>query len=192
MALHNMLHRGNMVVSTGFMYLFFLLIAIWAAGFMFNEKPSFQVELGEVVMLTQERFMPFLPEESKKSRPLERDVCNMTLNIRADLRSLFAYNTKEVFAFITAEWRTKKHPTNQMVIWDRIMLDPSEAVFEFNGTAIEYLLTDHGHNFRGAELTLTASWNTIPFTGQLFWGSDPRTTRLTLPTAYTHNPIIRR
>lgn len=50
----------------------------------------------------------------------------------ADLSSLFTWNTKQVFVYVTAEWPTggggahsNGNATNQAVIWDSIITAPS-------------------------------------------------------------------
>eukprot|EP00300_Choanocystis_sp_HF-7_P028420 c34024_g1_i1.p2 GENE.c34024_g1_i1~~c34024_g1_i1.p2 ORF type:complete len:195 (+),score=37.42 c34024_g1_i1:124-708(+) len=192
MALHNAFHRANLVVSNAFMYLLGLMIVIWLVGLLESKPaPVFEAKVHELVLFAKERFHPiFLPPESAKKVGVERDVANMTLNIRADLRSVFQYNVKEVFAYVAFEWATKKHPVNQLVVWDAILLSPNDAVFELNGTAIEYLLTDVGHNFKGAHMTIVCAYNTIPYTGQMFWSSVSRTP-FSMPLQYMHNPIQR-
>jgi signal peptidase complex subunit 3 len=49
-------------------------------------------------------------------------------SLDADLSSLFNWNTKQLFVYITAEWpssTTTNTTTNQAVIWDTIITSPS-------------------------------------------------------------------
>lgn len=49
-------------------------------------------------------------------------------SLDADLSSLFNWNTKQVFVYVTAEWPaagTEGNVTNQAVIWDQIITSPS-------------------------------------------------------------------
>lgn len=49
-------------------------------------------------------------------------------SLDADLSSLFTWNTKQVFAYVTAEWPSSTSAnttTNQAVIWDTIITAPS-------------------------------------------------------------------
>ncbi|ROW06236.1 hypothetical protein VMCG_04676 [Cytospora schulzeri] len=49
-------------------------------------------------------------------------------SLDADLSSLFNWNTKQVFVYVTAEWPASgddKNATNQAVIWDQIITSPS-------------------------------------------------------------------
>ncbi|KAM0342252.1 hypothetical protein ACHAPU_009657 [Fusarium lateritium] len=43
----------------------------------------------------------------------------------ADLSSLFTWNTKQVFVYISAEWPGPDNSTNEAVIWDKIITSPS-------------------------------------------------------------------
>ncbi|CAN6588737.1 unnamed protein product [Malus baccata var. baccata] len=42
------------------------------------------------------------------------DEVSMTMNISADLQSLFTWNTKQVFVFLAAEYGTRKNSLNQV------------------------------------------------------------------------------
>ncbi|MCS4559134.1 signal peptidase complex subunit 3 family protein, partial [Shewanella sp. C32] len=53
----------------------------------------------------------------------------MTLNISADLQSLFTWNTKQVFVFLAAEYETPKNSLNQISLWDGIIPSKEHAKF---------------------------------------------------------------
>ncbi|KAF5027846.1 hypothetical protein F66182_34 [Fusarium sp. NRRL 66182] len=46
-------------------------------------------------------------------------------SLDADLSSLFTWNTKQVFVYVTAEWPGPDNSTNEAVIWDKIITSPS-------------------------------------------------------------------
>jgi signal peptidase complex subunit 3 len=48
-------------------------------------------------------------------------------SLDADLSSLFTWNTKQVFVYVTAEWPDSRdaNSTNRAVIWDQIITSPS-------------------------------------------------------------------
>jgi signal peptidase complex subunit 3 len=63
------------------------------------------------------------------SRKLE-DCANIRFSLSADLSSLFTWNTKQVFVFVSASWPDKNAEnrtelTNEAVIWDTIITSPS-------------------------------------------------------------------
>ena len=46
------------------------------------------------------------------------------LNLTADLRSEFTWNTKQIFAYVNIEFETAKNKENQMVMWSAIIQKP--------------------------------------------------------------------
>ncbi|RGP62098.1 hypothetical protein FSPOR_9556 [Fusarium sporotrichioides] len=71
--------------------------------------------------------LPFL---SVKGRPhyystKKEEYAIIRFNLDADLRSLFTWNTKQVFVYVTAEWPGPNNSTNEAVIWDKIITNPS-------------------------------------------------------------------
>ncbi|KNA19080.1 hypothetical protein SOVF_064230 [Spinacia oleracea] len=95
------------------------------------------------------------------------DEVAMVLNISADLQSLFTWNTKQVFAFVAAEYETHKHVLNQLSLWDTIIQSKEKAKFSVS-ISNKYRFTDQGSNLRGKEFNLTLHWHVMPKTGKMF------------------------
>merc|ERR1712204_160507 len=55
------------------------------------------------------------------------DQAILTLGINADLRSVFNWNVKQLFVYITAEYETDANVLNQVVVWDTIINDAPSA-----------------------------------------------------------------
>ena len=51
------------------------------------------------------------------------DQAVLTLGIDADLRSVFNWNVKQLFVYVTAEYETDANVLNQVVVWDTIIND---------------------------------------------------------------------
>lgn len=49
----------------------------------------------------------------------------MKFSLEADLSTLFTWNTKQLFVYVTAEWPASENTTNSAVIWDSIITSPS-------------------------------------------------------------------
>uniref|UniRef100_A0A2P2MRS9 Signal peptidase complex subunit 3 n=1 Tax=Rhizophora mucronata TaxID=61149 RepID=A0A2P2MRS9_RHIMU len=49
-----------------------------------------------------------------QKQPNGNDEVSLTMNITADLQSLFTWNTKQVFVFVAAEYETSKNTLNQV------------------------------------------------------------------------------
>ncbi|GJS81994.1 signal peptidase complex subunit 3A-like protein [Tanacetum coccineum] len=87
----------------------------------------------------------------------------VTLDISANLQSLFTWNTKQVFVFLAAEYSTPKNPLNQVSLWDGIIPAKEDAQFSIK-TKNKYKFIDQGSNLRGRDFNLTLHWHVMPKT----------------------------
>lgn len=59
----------------------------------------------------------------------KEEHASIRFSLDADLSSLFTWNTKQLFVYVTAEWPDSDSPdgtpTNSAVIWDTIITSPS-------------------------------------------------------------------
>ncbi|XP_062194122.1 signal peptidase complex subunit 3B-like [Phragmites australis] len=95
------------------------------------------------------------------------DEVSMTLNISADLSSLFTWNTKQVFVFVAAEYETSQNALNQVSLWDGIIPSKEHAKFLIH-TTNKYRFIDQGSNLKGKDFNLTMHWHIMPKTGKMF------------------------
>jgi signal peptidase complex subunit 3 len=111
----------------------------------------------------------------------------------ADLSSLFNWNTKQVFAYLVADYKTSKyvaHPapptcadkqeSNSVTFWDRIMNNPEEAKLQIYSGSQKYPFTDITGSFRNFNATYTLRWNVVPWVGIMQWGQS-KARYITLP-----------
>jgi len=54
----------------------------------------------------------------------EEEYANIRFSLSADFSSLFTWNTKQVFVYVSATWPSS-NATNEAVIWDIIITSPS-------------------------------------------------------------------
>lgn len=69
-------------------------------------------------------------ENSVKGRPhyystRKEEYAVIRFSLDADLSSLFTWNTKNLFVYVTADWPGPDNTTNSAVIWDSIITNPS-------------------------------------------------------------------
>ncbi|KAL1546043.1 signal peptidase complex subunit 3B-like [Salvia divinorum] len=102
-----------------------------------------------------------------RKKPDGDDEVSLTLNISANLESLFTWNTKQVFVFLAAEYGTPKNALNQVSLWDGIIPSKEHAKFSFH-TTNKYRFIDQGSNLRGKNFNLTLHWHVMPKTGKMF------------------------
>ncbi|KAF8059715.1 signal peptidase complex subunit 3A [Scenedesmus sp. PABB004] len=67
-----------------------------------------------------------------------------------------------------ARRRTSCAASPQVVLWDRIVESPADAVLSLPSLRQKYAWLDHGAGLRGAEVNLTVAWNVMPRVGRLF------------------------
>ena len=72
---------------------------------------------------------------------------------------------------------------NEVVIWDRVVNNASEAVLKLDGQFVKYPLMDAGKELRGTPVSLTLHWDVMPITGKLY-GATRGNHTVRLPTAY--------
>lgn len=98
---------------------------------------------------------------------LQGDQAVLSLDIKADLRGLFQWNAKQLFVFVVAEYETPQHRTNQVVIFDRIITDESEALMDLINMPTKYHFRDKGRGLRGRVVTLTLQVVYHPIVGRI-------------------------
>ncbi|XP_010424829.1 PREDICTED: signal peptidase complex subunit 3A [Camelina sativa] len=140
-----------------------LTFAITALAFIcaiasFSDKFSNQNPSAEIQILNINRF---------KKQSHGNDEVSLTLDISADLQSLFTWNTKQVFVFVAAEYETPKNFLNQVSLWDAIIPAKEDAKFRIQ-VSNKYRFIDQGQNLRGKEFNLTLHWHVMPKTGKMF------------------------
>eukprot|EP00877_Chromochloris_zofingiensis_P010692 jgi/Chrzof1/5877/Cz16g19030.t1 len=100
-----------------------------------------------------------------------QDHAALSMRLNADLRSAFSWNTKQLFVFVQAEYRTPDNAVNQVVLWDKIIERKEDAVLKIKALRTKYAFLDQGNNLRGMPLNLTVAWNVMPKVGMLYTNS---------------------
>ncbi|KAH8664108.1 signal peptidase subunit [Xylariales sp. PMI_506] len=122
-------------------------------------------------------------------------------SLDADLSSLFTWNTKQLFVYVTAEWPDAvSGQNNSAVIWDSIItspssdhlanlgpaalkklrksangrsLDPSRGVLSLKNQKPKYQITHpSGKIAEATEVQLKVHYNVQPWVGMLTWNQD--------------------
>ncbi|KAG6519519.1 hypothetical protein ZIOFF_023013 [Zingiber officinale] len=122
--MHSFGYRANAVVTFGVAILA-VMCAMASLSVNFN-SPS---PTADVKVLNVNWF---------QKQPNGNDEVSLTMNISADLSSLFTWNTKQVFVFVAAEYETPQNAFNQ------------------------------GNNLKGKDYNLTLHWHIMPKTGKMF------------------------
>ncbi|KNE69057.1 hypothetical protein AMAG_13928 [Allomyces macrogynus ATCC 38327] len=80
----------------------------------------------------------------------------------ADLRALFQWNTKQVYAVVTVAYQAPGFPTNKITVWDTIITNVDDARLMVVNAENKYAITDV--QYRDA-----ARFNGLPITARLEW-----------------------
>ncbi|KAH7152262.1 signal peptidase subunit-domain-containing protein [Dactylonectria estremocensis] len=124
-------------------------------------------------------------------------------SLDADLSSLFTWNTKQLFVYVTAEWPGLGNATNEAVIWDSIItnpsadhlqnigpvamkklkrsaegksIDPSRGLLKLRNQKPKYQITHPSSKIAEKEnVTLKLHYNVQPWVGLLTWNQDQDT-----------------
>lgn len=146
-------------------------------GFRFNAVVTFAVTLLAVICAMasiSDNFNAPSPSADVKvlninwfqKQPNGNEEVSLTLNISADLQSLFTWNTKQVFVFVAAEYESSQNALNQVSLWDGIIPSKEDAKFLIH-TTNKYRFIDQGSNLRSKDFNLTLHWHVMPKTGKM-------------------------
>ncbi|VDI46538.1 signal peptidase complex subunit 3-like [Mytilus galloprovincialis] len=98
----------------------------------------------------------------------KNDLGFVVFDMQADLSKIFNWNVKQLFLYLTAEYESKAHVLNQVVIWDKIIKRGENSLLDYRSSNTKYYFWDYGNGLKGNKnVTLTLSWNVIPNAGTL-------------------------
>lgn len=114
------------------------------------------------------------------------DLGFLTFDLDADFSQAFDWNTKQLFLYVTAEYKSKANVLNQVVLWDQIMLREDEHRIRLRNQHTEYYFWDDGNGLLANDnVTLSLSMNVIPNAGFLPVFRLPQSThKFAFPGAY--------
>ncbi|KAJ6743502.1 SIGNAL PEPTIDASE COMPLEX SUBUNIT 3 [Salix viminalis] len=170
--MHSFGYRANAVLTFAL-----TILALMCAIASFSDNFNFPSPSAEIQIVGFNGF---------KKKPHGNDEVSLTMNITADLQSLFTWNTKQFicsdklgfgcpmtiwnpffFVFVAAEYETPQNSLNQVSLWDAIILAKEHAKFWIQ-TKNKYRFVDQGSNLRGKDFNLTLHWHVMPKTGKMF------------------------
>ncbi|XP_068669579.1 signal peptidase complex subunit 3B-like [Aristolochia californica] len=151
--MHSFAYRANALITFALMILGVICAMASLSDNLNVPSPTAQVEVLNVNWF--------------KKQANGNDEVSLTLNISADLQSLFTWNTKQVFVFLAAEYETPENSLNQVSLWDGIIPAKENAKFWIQ-IPNKYRCIDQGSNLRGKEFNLTLHWHVMPKTGKMF------------------------
>ncbi|KAF9227111.1 signal peptidase 22 kDa subunit [Gyrodon lividus] len=172
--MHSIYARVNGISALWSTCLVALLAAIALSSFAFTADPKGNVDLVSLKVYSgKTKRYPYKQEEYGFVR----------LNITADLRPLFNWNTKQLFVYLEAEYTNVQGVNNSVVLWDRIVRRKEDANI-IQSPKNKYKFRELSRSFRNvspAEFSL--KYNVMPYVGMLTYGEAARTTSFDMPDA---------
>ncbi|KYQ93394.1 microsomal signal peptidase subunit [Tieghemostelium lacteum] len=150
--MYSVTQRANVILCFGGIVLAgVLLLNILSRPFFPNEV-TVDLKLSSLPRFNQNTF----------KGPVE--YAQLVVDIQTDLTHLFNWNTKMLFLYITAEYQTDEYQTNEIVIWDYILKEKSDAVIN-KKQQWEYFVIDPAMSLRNNTVNLRFNYNIIPISG---------------------------
>ncbi|KAI5480662.1 hypothetical protein MNV49_007589 [Pseudohyphozyma bogoriensis] len=175
--MHNFLARANHLSALATSVLITLLCAISLSTFVLPSTPS------EAALLKVSNLNVVVGRSNFEHRPREREFAFAKFDVMTDLTPLFHWNTKQVFLYLVAEYSTPTHPSNEVVIWDRIVRGSKYAKINISGGKQKYEFKEITNTFKNTTATFSLRYNVHPYVGALVSGEVIRTAAHTLPPA---------
>lgn len=94
----------------------------------------------------------------------------LNIEMNADLRSEFSWNTKQLYVYVLVEFETEKNAYNEMVIWNRIIQHKQNANMNIRKLQrmFPFVISDQGESLLGREFNVTVAWDVMPHVGRLY------------------------
>mmetsp|Transcript_28356 Transcript_28356/g.47065 ORF Transcript_28356/g.47065 Transcript_28356/m.47065 type:complete len:171 (+) Transcript_28356:74-586(+) len=151
--MHSFWQRLNAIFFYTLSVLGFLSFMAAGTTYWHEAQPAVELRLERILL--------------RKIQGAGHDQAILSLGINADLRSVFNWNVKQLFVYVTAEYETEANVLNQVVVWDSIINDAAHAWIRSDYVVNKYSLTDQGYGLRANNVSLVMNWNTVPATGLL-------------------------
>lgn len=101
---------------------------------------------------------------------------------------MWSWNINHMYIYVVAEYASKTHTRNEVVVWDSILSRRADALVHRKGQYNKYSLKDHGYGLRGVDVALKFKYNILPYMGPLFYGESGDTT-FGIPSEYTSKSV---
>eukprot|EP00210_Caulerpa_lentillifera_P009263 g8828.t1 len=154
--MHSFWSRSNSVLTTASTALFVICAFTTITDVFHKSEPELHLELTKVEQLSRNR--------------KDSDQTKLSMLLDMDLTSVFSWNTKQLFVFVQAEYETKPNQLNQVVLWDKIIVDKRKAKIK-SKLRQKYQFDDDGNHLRDLNFNLTVAWNVMPKVGGLYTNS---------------------
>ncbi|CAG8563317.1 9903_t:CDS:2, partial [Paraglomus occultum] len=146
--------RANSVFAFSLTVIFVLLGAVAIiTPFFSSSDPKTEVHVKEIAVWTYDYGGSI------------SEFAFVTMDLEADLTSLFDWNTKQLYVSIVAEYGSDN--MNQIVLWDDIIRSKRDAQVVLHQIKNKYMFNDITPSFREVNATYALHWDAMPYVGLL-------------------------
>ncbi|RIA85926.1 signal peptidase 22kDa subunit [Glomus cerebriforme] len=168
--MYNLAQRANAIFAFAMTVQFGLLLSIAISSLYLTSNPIGKVDVRELNI--------WLYNYDNK----ETEFAFIEMNLDADLTSLFNWNTKQLFVAVIAEYETKSHDLNQVVLWDSIIQSKEDAhIKEVKVRNEKYDFVDITPKFGEVEAKYSIYWDLMPYVGFLVSGKTESNQTISFP-----------
>ncbi|SCU77283.1 LAFA_0A00804g1_1 [Lachancea sp. 'fantastica'] len=170
-------HISNQALSFAIFAAVFVVATTWAQLYRDNVfELSSVIGKVEPINVRTSRYYG-----SVNGKPKEN--IRLTFDLDADLTPLFNWNTKQIFAYVTATYngKLKKDVKSEVTFWDTIITDKADAHIILENIKSKYTIWDLEDKISERELTFHLHWNIQPWIGTLVYGETTGQTMVTIP-----------
>ncbi|CED85575.1 Signal peptidase complex subunit [Phaffia rhodozyma] len=169
--MYSCLQRANQVVSLATTALFALLFAISVSSYFLTLTGPFEAAKIDVQSLN------VVMGKSRSVWNQEVEYGFVRFDLKADLRPLFHWNTKQIFLQLNAEYTTPNNSSNSVVLWDKIIQSPRKARLNIQGGRNTFTFKEASNSFKDStDLTYSLNYHIMPYVGFLQSGEVTRST----------------
>lgn len=156
--------RFNTIIAFGMFVLFGCLAANWVTSFWLrNVSPPF------VLKVRDPQVKSLGPDRASHEFTLSR--IDFSLDIDGDLRSLFNWNTQQVFLYVEASLHTRDGGSSSHIIWDKIITDAKDAELQLKAVR-KYNIFTTNESLR-EPWNITAYYDITPIGGLIYRMAGP-------------------
>lgn len=167
----------NTAITAGILIVAFIVSTSWIQLYFYNAFHN-SVSISNIkpkIYLRTSRYYG-----STNGKPKEN--VKIDFDLQTDLSSLFNWNTKQIFVYLTAEYENSKNTTsNELAFWDKIITSPNDSVLDLKNIKSKYNVWDVNENLSGKNLKFKLNWNIQPWVGPLIYGKTEGETTFMIP-----------
>lgn len=160
------------------------VVALLTLAFAVSTTYKSYDKLAKIDLKTVKALVRRMPDYNTLNS-MENDLGLVQFNMDADFEDCFDWNVKQLFIYLTANYKTESNVLNQIVLWDYVLNRGEKGQLRLKNQHPEYYMWDDGFGLIGNNnISLTLSMNIIPNAGFLQNAISPVTHTFSFPDHY--------